>query len=132
MSEGGESRSGGLFDSLARFGQSLLSAVQTRLLLVADELEEQGALVARMAILWALAGICLLSAVVIAALLLIVLFWESRVAVLSGMLAVLAVIGVVAWAKAKAIARARPRAFSDVLQELAEDREAIARRRSTP
>jgi len=63
VSEGGESRSGGLFDSLARFGQSLLSAVQTRLLLVADELEEQGALVARMAILWALAGICLLSAV---------------------------------------------------------------------
>lgn len=129
---GGESRSGGLFDSLARFGQSLLDAVQTRLQLVADELEEQGLLVARMAILWALAGICLLSVVVIAALLLVVVFWESRVAVLSGMIAVLAAVGLVAWAKARAIARSRPRAFSDVLEELTEDRAAIARRRPTP
>jgi uncharacterized membrane protein YqjE len=120
---------GGLLDSLARFGQSLLGAVQTRVQLVADELEEQGALVARMAVLWALAGLCLLLAVMLLAVLLVVLFWESRVLVLSLLLALLAAIGAASLARAHVIGRSRPRAFSDLLEELGQDRASLARRR---
>ena len=119
---------GGLIDSLARFGQSLLAAVQTRVQLIADELEEQGTLVARMALLWALAGLCLLLAVMLLAVLLVVLFWESRVLVLSLLLAALAAVGIGAFARAHAIARSRPRAFSDLLEELSQDRASLARR----
>jgi uncharacterized membrane protein YqjE len=124
----GAAASGGLLDSLARFGQSLLGAAQTRLHLVADELEEQGALVARMALLWALAGLCLLLAVMLLAVLLVVLFWESRVLVLSLLLALLVAIGAAALARARSIARSRPRAFSDLLEELSQDSASLARR----
>jgi uncharacterized membrane protein YqjE len=123
---------GGLLESLARFGQSLIGALQTRVQLVADELEEQGALVARMAVLWALAGLCLLLAVMLLAVLLVVLFWESRVLVLSLLLALLAAIGAAALARAKVIGRSRPRAFSDLLEELTQDRASLARRRPLP
>lgn len=121
-------RGPGLMDSLARFGQSLIGAVQTRLQLIADELEEQGTLIARMALLWALAGVCLALAVIVAGVLLVVLFWDSRVAVLSAMLAILVIAGAGAIARARAIERARPRAFAATLSELAGDREALSGR----
>ena len=121
-------RGPGLMESLARFGQSLIGAVQTRLQLLADELEEQGTLIAQMALLWALAGVCLALAVIIAAVLLVVLFWESRVAVLSAMLAILVIAGIGAIVRARAIERARPRAFAATLDELAGDRAALSRR----
>ena len=121
----------GLMDSLARFGQSLIGALQTRLQLVADELEEQGTLLAEMALLWAVAGLCLVLAGFVAAVLLVVVFWESRVAVLAAMLAVLAIAAAAAILKAKAIGRARPRAFAATLGELAGDRSALDARRAT-
>jgi uncharacterized membrane protein YqjE len=122
----------GLLDSLARFGQSLLGALQTRLQLIADELEEQGALVARMAMLWFLAGICLLLALIVLSLLLVELFPHNRVAALSALLAVIVAIGVGAALRARAIGRARARVFSDVLSELSQDRASLSRRNGAP
>ncbi len=119
------SHGSGLMDSFARFGQSLISALQTRLQLVADELEEQGTLLAEMALLWAFAGLCLVLAGFVAAVLLVVVYWESRVAVLASMLAVLATAACIAVLKAKAIGRARPRAFTATLSELSGDRSAL-------
>lgn len=122
-------RSAGLLDSLARFGQSLVGALQTRLQLIADELEEQGTLIAHMALLWALAGFCLVLAVVVLAVLLVVLFWDNRVPVLSILLVILFAAGIAAILKARAIAKARPRAFAATLNELASDRAALAARK---
>ena len=124
-------RGAGLMDALAQFGQSLIGALQTRLHLLADELEEQGGLLAEMALLWAVAGLCLVLAGFIAAVLLVVLFWESRVLVLSLMLAVLGLAAGIAIVKARAIARSRPRAFAATLAELSGDRAALDAHRNS-
>jgi len=115
-----------MLDSLRGLAQTLVGAFRTRLLLFANELEEQGARVAQMAALWALAGFCLALAIVLGSVLLVVIFWEThRVEVLAFLTGVFVAGGIGAALGARALARARPKAFSSTLAELAADHEAL-------
>jgi len=122
-----------MLDSLRALAQTLVGALRTRLLLFANELEEQGARIVQMAALWALAGFCLALAVVLGSVLLVVAFWDShRVEVLAFLTGLFAAGGIGAALGARALARARPKAFSSTLAELAADQEALGRRPPEP
>ena len=115
-----------MLESLRSLAQTLLSALRTRVELAATEMEEQGARFARMAVYLAAAGFCLALAVVLGAMLLVVLFWDSnRVAVLGALTAVFAAGGLALAFAARAMARARPRALAATLAELSSDLEAL-------
>lgn len=115
-----------MLDSLRGLAQTLVGALRTRLLLFANELEEQGARIAQMAALWALAGFCLALAIVLGAVLLVVVFWDThRVEVLAFLTGLFAAGGIGAALGARALARARPKAFASTLAELASDQEAL-------
>ena len=117
-------RAVGVLDSLRGLAATLIAVVQTRLELVATDIEEERAWIARMAILAALAGFCLALAVNLVVLFLVVLFWDANrllaIGVLAGVFAALA--AGLALAARSAAAR-RPRLFSATLAELRKDRE---------
>ena len=120
------SRPRGLFDSLKDLLATVSALAQTRLELLGTELEEQ---VARLAILlvWSIVALFLVfTAVVLAAVAVIVLFWdEHRVLVafcLAGGMALLAggsILYVVNQLKV------RPRMFQATLEELSKDRQKL-------
>jgi len=115
-----------MLDTLRGLAQTLVGAVRTRLLLFANELEEQGARIAHIAALWALAGFCLALAIVLGALLLVVLLWDThRLAVLAFLTGLFAAGGISAAIAAHLVARSRPKAFSGTLAELAADEHAL-------
>lgn len=119
-------RAVGVLDSLRRLAGTLLAAVQTRLELVATDIEEERAWIARMAILAALAGFCIALAVNLVVLFLVVLFWDANrllaIGALAGLFAALALaLGVAA----RRTAARRPRLFSATLAELRKDREDV-------
>jgi uncharacterized membrane protein YqjE len=115
-----------VLDSLRGLAQTSLAALQTRLELISNEVEEQGARIAQMAMYWALAGFCFALAVVLGAVLLVVLFWESnRVAALAGLAALFAAGGVAAAYAARSAQSARPRALETTIMELKQDIEAL-------
>ncbi len=119
-------RAVGVLDSLRRLAGTLIAAVQTRLELVATDIEEERAWIARMAVLAALAGFCLALAVNLVVLFLVVLFWDTNrllaIGALAGLFAALALaLGVAA----RRTAARRPRLFSATLAELRKDREDV-------
>ncbi len=115
-----------MLDSLRALAQTLLGALRTRLQLVANEMEEQGARLAQAALYLALAGFCLALAIVLGTVLLVVLFWDSnRVAVLSVLAALFGAGGLGLLVAARAAAKSRPRALAATLAELAADLEAL-------
>ena len=117
---------GGLLESLGSATRSLIEAVQTRLSLFGNELEEQGARFAHVAVLWAVGGFCAGVAVVLASLFLVVVFWDShRLAVLGILTGVFSFGAVAAVVGAKSLLSSRPRPFADTLAELERDRQAL-------
>ena len=119
-------RGGGVLDSLRKVAATLLATLQTRLEIVATEIEEEKARLARIAALAALAGFCLALAVNLAVLFLVVAFWDTdrllAIGVLAGVFAAAAVaLGVAARV---AVAR-RPRLLSATLAELRKDRKEL-------
>jgi uncharacterized membrane protein YqjE len=115
-----------VIDSLRGLAQTLIGAVRTRLELAAAELEEQGARLAHIALYAALAGFCLALAVVLGAVLLVVLYWDSnRVAVLAILATAFGAGGIGLALAAQAAARSRPRTLAATLAELSHDVEAL-------
>jgi uncharacterized membrane protein YqjE len=115
-----------VLDTLRGLAQTLIGALHTRLQLISNEIEEQGARIAQMALLWAVAGFCFALAIVLGALLLVVVFWdENRVAVLAVLAALFAGGGAVAIAAARNVSTARPAALEATLAELRNDIDAL-------
>jgi uncharacterized membrane protein YqjE len=117
-------RAVGVLDSLRKLGSNVLAAVQTRLELVATDIEEERAWIGRITALVALAAFCVALAVNLAVLFLVVLFWDSNrllaIGVLAGVFGGLAVALALA---ARSAAARRPRLFSATLAELRKDRD---------
>ena len=113
----------GLFDSLKALLVTLVGIAHTRVELISTEVEEQFARLVSLLVWGLVAMFFAFTGVILSAIALIVLFWESnRVLAAAGLamafvlLAVIAVLGFVARAKA------RPRLFKTSLDELAKDR----------
>jgi uncharacterized membrane protein YqjE len=115
-----------VLDSLRSLAQTLIGAVRTRLELLATEVEEQGGRLAHMAMLLAAAGFCIALAIVLGAVLLVVLFWDSnRVTVLAILASVFGAGGIALLLAARSSARTRPRTLASTLAELSHDLESL-------
>ena len=116
-------RAQGLLDSLQNVARTAIALVQTRLELFASEIDEQRALLARIAMLAAVAAFCLGLAVVLAVLFVVVFFWDTnRLLAIGALAGALGAAGVFALLMLRAAVRARPRLLAATLAELRKDR----------
>ena len=71
-------RAESLLESLRNLARTFLAVMQTRLEIFASEVDEQRALLARIAVLAAIAAFCLGLAVILIVLFIAVLFWDTH------------------------------------------------------
>lgn len=122
-------QSPGLVQSLRRLAATLIALLQTRLELLANELEEERVRLVQVLLWGCIALAFLLLGVVMLTLFVVVLFWDTHRVLVSGLLALTFIaIGLAAVAVARSRARARSRLFSASLAELANDREQLTPR----
>lgn len=120
-------RGGGLLESAKGIARTLIAAAQTRLEILANELEEQRALLLRQLLLGVIASFCLGLAIVFAALFIVLSFphWETRL-MLMGLFALMffAMAAALYWLARRA-ASERPRMLSSTMDELEKDRQSL-------
>ncbi|MHB1400777.1 MAG: phage holin family protein [Thiobacillus sp.] len=123
----GESR--GLLESLSTLAATLVAIVHTRLDLLSADVEEGRAHMLSLLVL-ALAALFFIGVgVVLAAILLVVAFWDShRLLALGSLAGFFLAAGVGAWAYALHKARTKPRLFAASLSELVKDRQQLVSR----
>ena len=80
-------RSEGLLDSLRNLARTFIAIVQTRIEIFASEIDEERARLARIAVLAAVAALCIALAVVLLVFFLVVLFWDTNRLLAIGVLA---------------------------------------------
>src|SRR6185295_19519222 len=88
-SPSGRPRSPGLLASLRKLGSTFLELLQTRLELIATEIEEERTRLIRLLILSAVAGFFLALGIVVLTFFIIVLAWDTHRVLATGILAVL-------------------------------------------
>ena len=116
-------RAEGLLESLRNLARTFLAIVQTRLEIFASELDEQRALLARIAVLAAIAVFCLGLAIILIVLFIAVLFWDThRLLAIGALAGVFAVGGIAACLMLWAAIVRRPKLLSATLAELRKDR----------
>ena len=116
-------RSEGLLDSLRNLARTFIAIVQTRIEIFASEIDEERARLARIAVLAAVAALCIALAVVLLVFFLVVLFWDTNRLLAIGVLAgVFAVGGTAAGLGLRAAISKRPKFLSATLAELRKDR----------
>lgn len=124
-----DGRSGGLSDSLRRLAGTGVALAQTRLELLAAELEEEKLRLGNLLVFAAAAILLLDLGIVLLAVFLTVLFWDlDRLLVLGILTTAFLVSGAIAAVAAMRLARAGSKLFAASLAELAEDREALGER----
>ena len=123
----GESR--GLLESLSTLAATLVAIAHTRLDLLSTDVEEDRAHVLSLLVL-ALAALFFIGVgVVLAAILLVVAFWDShRLLALGSLAGLFLAAGVGAWVYALHKARTKPRLFAASLSELLKDRQRLVSR----
>jgi len=121
-----ESKAGGLFESLKTLSASIVGIVHTRLELLSTDIAEEREHLITLLVLGLLALFCLGVGVVLLALLIVVVFWESnRLLALGGLTGLFLVTAMgLAWL-AMHKARTRPRLFEASLAELSKDRQQL-------
>lgn len=123
----GESK--GLLNSLSTFAATLVAIVQTRLELLSADLEEDRAHYLSLLMLGLVALFCLGVGVVLAAILLVVVFWDTQRILVLGLLAGLFLTGGIgAGLFAMHKAKTRPKIFAASLLELFKDRQHLVSR----
>ncbi len=116
-------RSEGLLDSLRNLARTFLAIVQTRIEIFASEIDEERARLARIAVLAAVAALCIALAVVLLVFFLVVLFWDTnRLLAIGALAGVFAVGAVAACLGLRAAVSQRPKFLSTTLAELRKDR----------
>jgi len=116
-------RAEGLFESLRNLARTFLAIVQTRIEIFASEVDEERTRLARIAVLAAVAALCIALAVVLLVFFLVVLFWDTNRLLAIGVLAgVFAVGGAAAGLGLRAAISQRPKFLSATLAELRKDR----------
>ena len=125
MSDRAAQAGGGLLESAKGLGRTLLEALQTRLRIAANELEEQGARLAHVAVLAAVCGFFAALAVVLAVFFVVVLYWESKLVAIGVLFAIFLAGAVISFLLARAALAERPKFLSAMLSEIDKDREAL-------
>jgi uncharacterized membrane protein YqjE len=116
-------RSEGLLESLRNLARTFLAIVQTRIEIFASEIDEERTRLARIAVLAAVAALCIALAVILLVFFLVVLFWDTNRLVAIGVLAgVFAIGGIAACLGLRAAISQRPKFLSATLAELRKDR----------
>ena len=87
MSESASSASGGLLAATRNSAATLLATGRTRLELLANEISEEKLRAVHLLLLSQVAAFCLMVATILAIGLLLVLFWDNRLAILGGLTA---------------------------------------------
>ena len=129
MSDKTPAESPGLLESLSTLAATLVAIAHTRLDLLSADVEEGRAHVLSLLVL-ALAALFFIGVgVVLAAILLVVAFWDShRLLALGSIAGLFLAVGVGAWAYALHKARTKPRLFAASLSELLKDRQQLVSR----
>lgn len=122
----GAGRRGGLFDSLRALAATLVATGQTRLELLSTEIEEERVRLGAI-LLWALIALfCAALCVVLAALWVVVFFWDTHRLLVLGVLVFLFLLGaMLAGLVALGKAKTKPRLFATSIRELSKDREQL-------
>ena len=116
-------RSEGLLESLRNLARTFLAIVQTRIEIFASEIDEERTRLARIAVLAAVAALCIALAVILLVFFLVVLFWDTNRLLAIGVLAgVFAIGGIAACLGLRAAISQRPKFLSATLAELRKDR----------
>ena len=116
-------RAEGLLESLRNLAKTFLAVVQTRIEIFASEIDEERMRLARIAVLAAVAALCIALAVILLVFFLVVLFWDTDRLLAIGVLAgVFAVGGIAACLLLRAAVARRPKFLSATLAELRKDR----------
>ena len=112
-----------MLDSLRNLARTFLAIVQTRIEIFASEIDEERARLARIAVLAAIAALCIALAVILSVFFLVVLFWDTNRLLAIGVLAgVFAICGTAACLGLRAAISQRPKFLSTTLAELRKDR----------
>jgi len=126
MAEESHAAMGGLFDSLKTLAGSVVGIVHTRLQLLSTDIAEERAHLTNLLVLGLVALFCLGVGVVLLAILIAVVFWEShRLAALGGLTAFFLIAGAGLVWLAMRRSRTRPRLFEASLAELSKDRQQL-------
>jgi len=129
MSEKTPGGSQGLLESLTAMAATLVAVVHTRLALLSADVEEDRAHALSLLVLALAALFCLGVGVVLAAILLVVAFWDThRLLVLGSLAGFFLAAGMAAGMFALHKARTKPRLFAASLAELFKDRQQLAAR----
>ncbi len=129
MTEKTSGESKGLLGSLTTLAATLVAIAHTRLNLLSTDLEEEREHIFSLLVL-ALAALFFLGVgVVLAAMLLVVAFWDTHRLLVLGMLAgFFLTVGVAAWGFAMHKIRTKPRLFTASLSELFKDQQQLISR----
>ena len=123
----GEGR--GLFDSLKGLAATLVALAHTRLDLLSTDLEEEREQLVSALVLLLVALFSLCVGVVLLAILIAVVFWDShRLLALGGLTGVFLAGGAAAFGFARHKLRTKPKLFAASLAELAKDRQQLTHR----
>ena len=119
----------GLLASLRKLAATAVEILQTRLELLATEVEEERLRLLQIA-LWALIAVFLLAlGILMLTLFFVVLFWDTHRVLVTGLLAAFYLaLGVAIGLAVRGKARAKSKLFSASLAELAKDREQLTAR----
>jgi uncharacterized membrane protein YqjE len=123
------SESAGLMESLKRMAGTLLDIFQTRLELLASEVEEERLSIGQMLLYGSIALFFFGLAILLLTIFIVVLLWDSyRLPVLAGFILIYLVAGLLAWNALRRMAREEPNLFSASLAALAYDRDLLVPR----
>jgi uncharacterized membrane protein YqjE len=126
-SAAGATRVGGLLGSAKNLAATLIAIAQTRLQLLANEIQAEKLRLARLG-LFAVAAIFFIAfGIIMLTLLVIVVFWDShRLLAIGGFAAVYLLLGIAFGVMVFTRATERTRLFEDSLREFAKDREQLS------
>lgn len=116
----------GLMVSIRRLLDTMLSIVQTRVELLATELEEERVRIGQLLLYGAIAFFFFGMAILLLTVLIVAAFGDNHLLlVLSGLAALFVIAGLLSLFAFRSVSRKRLRLFSDSMDELAEDRDWI-------
>jgi uncharacterized membrane protein YqjE len=119
----------GLFESVTILAGTLVAILHTRLDLLSTDMEEERAHLFSLLVFTLVALLCLCIGVVLVAILLVIMFWDSHRLLSIGVIAgFFLAFGVVTWIVALHKARSKPRLFAASLSELSKDRQQLISR----